>query len=81
MTQEQKKSIAQTYGERRGYDIVTPAGVRDGYSFFRITNKSLIGRKTGLPHILKINDNGRVISTRSIPEVMWAIKQITEAAK
>ena len=81
MTQEQKKSIAQTYGERHGYDIVTPAGVRDGYAYFHITNKSLVGRKTGLPHILKINNNGRVISTRSIPEVMWAIQQIKAAAK
>jgi len=81
MTQEQKQSIAQTYGKRRGYDILTPAGIRDGYSYFHITNKSLVGRKTGLPHILKINDNGRVISTRSIPEVMWAIQQIKEAAE
>ncbi len=81
MTQEQKQSIAQAYGDKHGYNIVTPAGVRNGYAYFDITNKSLLGRKTGLPHILKINDNGRVISTRSIPEVMWAIKQIKEASK
>ena len=48
MTQEQKQSIAQAYGDKHGYDIVTPAGVRDGYAYLDITNKSLIGRKTGL---------------------------------
>lgn len=81
MTQEQKQSIAQAYGDKHGYDIVTPAGARNGYAYFDITNKSLLGRQTGLPHILKINDSGRVTETRSIPEVMWAIKQIKEASK
>ena len=81
MTQEQKQSIAQAYGDEHGYNIVTPAGVRNGYAYFDITNESLIGRKTGLPHILKIDDYGRVTETRLIPEVMWAIRQIKEASK
>lgn len=81
MTQEEKFDIAEAYGKRHGYDIVTPAGVRNGYSYFDITNESLIGRKTGLPHILKVNDNGRVIQTRSIPEITWALRQIKESQK
>lgn len=80
MTQEEKQSLAQAYGNKHGYDIVTPAGERNGYAYYDITNKSLISRKTGLPHILKINDAGRITETRSIPEIMWAIKQIKESS-
>lgn len=78
MTQEEKLAVAQRYGDSRGYPMVTPAGDRDGYSYFEMTNETLLGRKTGIPRILKVGESGRVTLTRNIPEVMWAVRQLKE---
>lgn len=67
--------IAQEYGRKAGYDIVSSAGERNGYKYFDIINESLIGRKTGLPRIIKISLTGRILPVDNLAEIMWATKQ------
>ena len=70
--------IAQDYGRKIGYDIVSPAGERNGYKYFDMINESLIGRKTGLPRIIKISSTGRIYYVDNLTEIMWATKQKNE---
>lgn len=67
--------IAQEYGRKTGYDIVSPAGERKGYKYFDMINESLIGGKTGLPRIIKISSTGRIHPVDNLSDIMWATKQ------
>lgn len=71
--------IALDKAKEMGYDIVRPAGERDGWKYFGITKSWLIGHKIGLPRYLKISDNGREFSmAEGWEETMWALKQEEE---
>lgn len=52
--------IAQEYGRKAGYDIVFQNVERNGYKYFDMINESLIGKKTGLPRIIKISSIGPI---------------------
>ena len=69
-------SIALKKAKEMGYDIVRPAGERDGWKYFGIVKSWLIGHKLGLPLYLKISDNGRNFSlAEGWQETMWALQQ------
>ena len=55
---DKRKQIAMEYANCIGYDSLRLAGVKDGFSYFRVFNEANIGHKTGLPHIIKINEMG-----------------------
>lgn len=68
--------IALDKAKEMGYDIVRPAGERDGWKYFGITKSWLIGHKIGLPRYLKISENRREFSmAEGWEETMWALKQ------
>lgn len=67
--------IAREYALKRGYDIVTPAGERDGYKYFDMIREDLIGIKSGLPRIVKIDNIGQLFPVDDLSEIMWASKQ------
>lgn len=67
--------IARRYALKRGYDIITPAGEKDGYKYFDIFREDLKGIKSGLPRIVKVSPHGRAIFVENISEIMWANAQ------
>ena len=68
--------IALEKAKEMGYDIVRPAGERDGWKYYRLAKTSLIGKKSGLPQYIKISRNGDIIvSVKDLQEEMWAIRQ------
>lgn len=69
------RQIAEAYAMRAGYDTIRPAGIKGGFSYFHAFNQSSIGHKTGLPHIIKINEVGRLLVVKNLKEQMWAVKE------
>ena len=69
------RQIAEAYAKKVGYDTVRPAGTKDGSSYFHAFNQSSIGHKTGLPHIIKINEAGQLSVVKNLKERMWAVKE------
>lgn len=68
--------IALDKAKEMGYDIVRPAGERNGWKYFSIVKSLLIGHKTGLPKFLKISINGKNITmAEGWDETTWAIRQ------
>ncbi|WP_288509469.1 hypothetical protein [uncultured Prevotellamassilia sp.] len=68
--------IALDKAKEMGYDIVRPAGERDGWKYFNIVKSWLIGHKIGLPKFLKISTNGNDIAmAEGWDEIGWAIHQ------
>ena len=68
--------IALDKAKEMGYDIVRPAGERDGWKYFSIVKSWLIGHKIGLPKFLKISTNGKDITmAKGWDETNWAIRQ------
>lgn len=67
--------IAERYAKKVGYDSINPAGKHDGFSYFHTFNKASIGHKTGLPHIIKINESGQLVVVKNLRERMWAVKE------
>ncbi len=68
--------IALDKAKEMGYDIVCPAGERDGWHYFGLVNYMLIGHKLGKPDFLKISDNGNDIAmAEGWDEIGWAIHQ------
>ena len=68
--------IALDKAKEMGYDIVRPAGERDGWKYFSIVKSWLIGHKIGLPKFLKISINGKNITmAEGWDETTWAIQQ------
>lgn len=68
--------IALNKAKEMGYDIVRPAGERDGWKYFNIVKSWLIGHKIGLPKFLKISTNGNDIAmAEGWDEIGWAIHQ------
>lgn len=43
--------IALEKAKEMGYDIVRPAGERDGWKYYRLAKTSLIGKKADYPNI------------------------------
>ena len=69
------RQIAEAYAKKVGYDTVRPVGVKDNTSYFHAFNQSSIGHKTGLPHIIKINEAGQISVVKNLKERMWAVKE------
>ena len=69
------RRIAEAYARDVGYDTIRPAGTKSGFTYFHIFNQSSVGHKTGLPHIIKINDAGQVSIVKNLKERMWAIAE------
>lgn len=69
------RQIAEAYASKAGYDSVRPAGIKDGFSYFHAYNKANQGHKTGLPHIVKINEMGQLAVVNNLKERMWAVKE------
>ncbi|MGN0036661.1 MAG: hypothetical protein ACI36X_05530 [Bacteroidaceae bacterium] len=67
--------IVKKYANEHGYDTVRPAGAKSGFSYFHAFNQSSIGHKTGLPHIIKINEAGQLSVVKNLKERMWAVKE------
>ncbi len=67
--------IAIQYAQNAGYDSIRQAGTKDGFSYFHAFNRSNIGHKTGLPHIIKINVAGQLAVVKNLQERMWAVKE------
>lgn len=68
--------IALDKAKEMGYDIVRPAGERDGWKYFNIVKSWLIGHKIGFPKFLKISTNGNDIAmAEGWDEIGWAIHQ------
>ena len=68
--------IALDKAKEMGYDIVRPAGERNGWKYFSIVKSWLIGHKIGLPKFLKISTNGNDIAmAEGWDEIGWAIHQ------
>ena len=67
--------IALEYAKQQGYDTIRNAGEKDGYKYFHYYNLATLGHKLGLPHILKIDDLGRIIPVDNFTEIMWASHQ------
>lgn len=69
--------IALDKAKEMGYDIVRPAGERDGLKYFNIVKSWLIGHKIGLPKFLKISTNGKndIAMAEGWDEIGWAIHQ------
>lgn len=68
--------IALNKAKEMGYDIVRPAGERNGWKYFNIVKSWLIGHKIGLPKFLKISTNGNDIAmAEGWDEIGWAIHQ------
>lgn len=68
--------IALDKAKEMGYDIVRPAGERDGWKYFNIVKSWIIGHKIGLPKFLKISTNGNDIAmAEGWDEIGWAIHQ------
>lgn len=57
----EKNKIALKYTIEHGYDSIRPAGERNGYKYFNYYNVSNLGRKTGMPKFVKIDNNGNCI--------------------
>ena len=77
MEAEEALEIARKYveGLNWGYDIIEPAGVRDGYRYFHFFKDSLRGHKIGMPRIIKINNKGVVKEVEDYSEILWAFHQ------
>ena len=71
----QLKQIAIEYALRVGYDSIRPAGGKDGFVYFHAFNEANLGHKTGLPHIIKIDEVGTLIVVDDLKERMWALKE------
>lgn len=69
------KQIAEAYAKRVGYDTVRPAGEKGGFLYFHAFGQSCVGHKTGLPHIIKINEVGQLLVVKNLKEQMWAVKE------
>ena len=69
------RHIAEAYAKKAGYDSVRPAGMKGGISYFHAFNKANGGHKTGLPHIIKINEMGQLVVVSNLKERMWAVQE------
>lgn len=69
------RQIAEAYAKKVGYDTIRPAGEKGGFSYFHAFNQSSIGHKTGLPHIIKINEVGQLSVVKNLQERMWTVKE------
>ena len=72
---EQREKMAVEYARSVGYDSLCRVGAKGGCLYFRAFNKAGRGHKTGLPHIVKIDGQGRLFVVNSLKERMWAIKE------
>ena len=72
---EQREKMAMRYACSAGYDSLCRIGAKGGYLYFRAFNKARRGHKTGLPHIIKIDGQGRLFVVNGLKERMWAIKE------
>ena len=69
---------AEKYAKEHGCDIVEPAALRGGYSYFHLDYN---GRPhyTGHPHIIRISPKGRSIRrVLDTHELYWAFNQIAD---
>lgn len=65
----------RNYATKVGYDSVRPAGKKGNYSYFHLFDADMLGHKTGLPHIIKINEVGQVFEVTNLKERMWAVNE------
>ena len=69
-------NIALKKAKEMGYDIVRPAGERNGWKYYRFAKTSLIGKKYGLPQYIRISRYGdSIVFVEDLQEEMWAILQ------
>ena len=68
-----KNAIARQYTSQSGFDSLRAAGNDNEWTYFHVFNKVNIGRKTGLPHVIKINDTGQITVVKELKEIMWAV--------
>ena len=67
--------IALDYAKSIGYDAIRLAGEKKGNIYFHCFRQSSIGHKTGLPHIIKINEVGQLSVVKNLQERMVALKE------
>ena len=67
--------MALEYAKRQGYDTIRNAGEKEGYKYYHYYNLATLGHKLGLPHILKIDGLGRIVSVDNFTEIIWASHQ------
>ena len=67
--------IAIRYANDLGYDSIRIAGKRDGCVYYHYYNKATIEHKLGMPHYVRISDNGETSPVEDFDEIMWASHQ------
>lgn len=73
--------IAEAYARNTGYDSIRIAGEKGACKYYHAFNKANLGHKTGLPHIFKIDEAGKVIVVNDLKERMWAVSEETKFLK
>ena len=63
------------YARSMGYDSLCRIVAKGGCLYFHAFNKAGRGHKTGLPHIVKIDEAGGLLVMNELKERMWAIKE------
>lgn len=67
--------IALSKAKELGYDTIRYAGEREGWRYFHLIKYSLIGKKVGLPHYIRIDCNGIVLNLEGRDDILWALHQ------
>ncbi|WP_071121657.1 hypothetical protein [Prevotellamassilia timonensis] len=67
--------IALSKAKELGYDTIRYAGEREGWRYFHLIKYSLIGKKVGLPHYIRIDCNGIVLNLEERDDIIWALHQ------
>lgn len=68
--------IAMQNAKELGYDIVYPAGERDGYHYYRFDYANR-PKYLGHPYVIRISSLGDIERVLDLDERYWAIKQTT----
>lgn len=82
MTKEEAQKIALRFAVNQncGYDSVRYAGEKGGSKYFHYFREDDLRhrRKLGLPHIVKIDNDGNLVQIWDFKEIMWARRQEIE---
>lgn len=68
--------IAQNYAQKHKWDNAKKCAAKEHFVYYLLSAERFIGKKIGLPAILRVSDiTGEVSFVSQTEEIMWAISQ------
>lgn len=64
----EQDELAKAYAIKKGYNLVRYCGTVGGQRIYNYTRTSMVGKKTGVPHFLKVDESKNVTNVEDYYE-------------